>query len=80
MIQLHNVDPLTGHKVVEYFAYQLVSGYGNNATIKGFLNNYDFYFFPVVNPDGECNPLQILLALYQNLRLTSDRLYLYPKQ
>ncbi|KAK8114280.1 hypothetical protein PG999_006349 [Apiospora kogelbergensis] len=37
--------------VVEYFAYQLVSGYGNNATIKGFLNSYDFYFFPVVNPD-----------------------------
>ncbi|KAK8049955.1 hypothetical protein PG994_011685 [Apiospora phragmitis] len=32
--------------VVEYFAYQLVSGYGNNATIKGFLNSYDFYFFP----------------------------------
>ncbi|KAK8082476.1 hypothetical protein PG996_001257 [Apiospora saccharicola] len=38
--------------VVEYFAYQLVSGYGNNATIKGFLDSYDFYFFPVVNPDG----------------------------
>ncbi|KAK7940891.1 uncharacterized protein PG986_013278 [Apiospora aurea] len=38
--------------VVEYFAYQLVSGYGNHATIKGFLNSYDFYFFPVVNPDG----------------------------
>ncbi|KAK6864897.1 hypothetical protein PG995_001425 [Apiospora arundinis] len=38
--------------VVEYFAYQLVSGYGNNATIKGFLNSYDFYIFPVVNPDG----------------------------
>ncbi|KAK8055890.1 hypothetical protein PG993_001117 [Apiospora rasikravindrae] len=37
--------------VVEYFAYQLVSGYSNNATIKGFLDSYDFYFFPVVNPD-----------------------------
>ena len=50
------------HKVVEYFAYQLVSGYGNNATIKGFLDSYDFYFFPVVNPDGECDPFHTLLS------------------
>ncbi|KAI5860582.1 hypothetical protein GGS23DRAFT_606845 [Durotheca rogersii] len=39
-------------KVVEYIAYQLVAGYGNDAAVKAFLDNYDFYILPVVNPDG----------------------------
>lgn len=38
---------------VEYVAQQLVQGYkdGDNVT-QAFLNNYDFYIFPFVNPDG----------------------------
>ncbi|KAL7932574.1 hypothetical protein V8C35DRAFT_77972 [Trichoderma chlorosporum] len=36
--------------VVEYFAYTLLTS--TDATTKGFLNQYDFIFFPVVNPDG----------------------------
>ncbi|KAI1093240.1 hypothetical protein F5B19DRAFT_491573 [Rostrohypoxylon terebratum] len=39
-------------KVVEYLTYQLVANYGNDTTIKGFLDNYDFYILPIVNPDG----------------------------
>lgn len=41
-------------KVVEYIAKQLVDGYkaGDNET-KSFLDKYDFYMFPIVNPDGE---------------------------
>ncbi|KAK0738902.1 carboxypeptidase [Schizothecium vesticola] len=37
--------------VVEYFAYYMLT---NSATteIKGFLDKYDMFFFPVVNPDG----------------------------
>ncbi|KAL7625942.1 hypothetical protein AAE478_002711 [Parahypoxylon ruwenzoriense] len=39
-------------KVVEYVTYQLVANYENDTTIKGFLDNYDFYILPIVNPDG----------------------------
>ncbi|KAI0376077.1 hypothetical protein F5Y04DRAFT_293236 [Hypomontagnella monticulosa] len=39
-------------KVVEYLLYQIVTGYGNDTTVKAALDNYDFYVLPVVNPDG----------------------------
>ncbi|KAF2870525.1 hypothetical protein BDV95DRAFT_62706 [Massariosphaeria phaeospora] len=39
--------------VIEYITTQLINGYkvGDNTT-QGFLNSYDFYIFPFVNPDG----------------------------
>jgi murein tripeptide amidase MpaA len=38
---------------VEYLAYQMVSGYkANDATFRSWLDTYDFYILPVVNPDG----------------------------
>ncbi|KAF1835645.1 hypothetical protein BDW02DRAFT_495520 [Decorospora gaudefroyi] len=36
--------------VVEYAAYQLLTS--TDATTAGFKNTYDFYIFPIVNPDG----------------------------
>ncbi|PHH93354.1 hypothetical protein CDD83_5908 [Cordyceps sp. RAO-2017] len=39
-------------KVVEYLAYSLLSGYQNDDEIKSLVDKYDFYLFPVVNPDG----------------------------
>lgn len=44
---------LIAPSTVEYVAQQLVQGYkdGDNVT-QAFLNNYDFYIFPFVNPDG----------------------------
>ena len=39
-------------KVVEYFAYNLLSNYASNTDIRGLVNKYDFYIFPIVNPDG----------------------------
>jgi murein tripeptide amidase MpaA len=44
---------LTKTSTIEYVAQQLVQGYksGDNVT-QAFLNNYDFYIFPFVNPDG----------------------------
>jgi murein tripeptide amidase MpaA len=44
---------LTRPSTIEYIAQQLVHGYksGDNIT-QSFLNNYDFYIFPFVNPDG----------------------------
>ncbi|KAL9048055.1 MAG: hypothetical protein Q9206_006273 [Seirophora lacunosa] len=38
--------------VTEYFAYSFLSGLASNAEIRNLLNKYDFYIFPVVNPDG----------------------------
>ncbi|KAI4240375.1 MAG: hypothetical protein L6R40_005201 [Gallowayella cf. fulva] len=38
--------------VTEYFAYSFLSGFASNTDIRNLLNKYDFYIFPVVNPDG----------------------------
>ncbi|TGO71399.1 hypothetical protein BELL_0581g00030 [Botrytis elliptica] len=37
---------------VEYMAYNLLSNYASSTEIKGFVDKYDYYIFPVVNPDG----------------------------
>jgi murein tripeptide amidase MpaA len=37
---------------VEYFAWTILSGLASSTEIRGFLDKYDFYLFPVVNPDG----------------------------
>ncbi|KAH7247117.1 hypothetical protein FSOLCH5_012351 [Fusarium solani] len=38
---------------VEYITLQLVNGYkSEDKQVKSFLDKYDFYVFPVVNPDG----------------------------
>jgi len=39
---------------VEYITQQLIQGYksGDNVT-QSFLDKYDFYIFPFVNPDGK---------------------------
>ncbi|EPS35923.1 hypothetical protein H072_10583 [Dactylellina haptotyla CBS 200.50] len=41
-------------KVTEYFAYNLLKGTGSNATValSSMTDNYDYFIFPVVNPDG----------------------------
>ncbi|KAL1647965.1 hypothetical protein SLS58_002289 [Diplodia intermedia] len=36
----------------EYIAYQLLTKYDSDTTIKSYVDKYDFYVFPVVNPDG----------------------------
>ncbi|KZL84080.1 zinc carboxypeptidase, partial [Colletotrichum incanum] len=36
----------------EYIAWNLLSKYSSNTEIKGFVDKYDYYIFPVVNPDG----------------------------
>ena len=35
--------------VGEYLAYNLLTNYATNSEIKGFVDKYDFYIFPVVN-------------------------------
>lgn len=37
----------------EYIAWNLLSKYSTTTEIKGFVDKYDFYIFPVVNPDGK---------------------------
>ncbi|CAA7260302.1 unnamed protein product [Cyclocybe aegerita] len=36
----------------EYLAYSLLNNYANSTEVKSYVDNYDFYIFPVVNPDG----------------------------
>lgn len=42
--------------VTEFMAYSLLSNYANSTEIKAYVDKYDFYIFPVVNPDGELYP------------------------
>ena len=35
--------------VTEYFAFNLLSNFASDTEIKGFVNKYDFYIFPIVN-------------------------------
>ena len=37
---------------VEYLMYQFITGYNSNATIKSYVDKFDYYLFPIVNPDG----------------------------
>ncbi|KAI4225539.1 MAG: hypothetical protein L6R36_003845 [Xanthoria steineri] len=38
--------------VTEYFAYSFLSGFSSDTGVRTLLNKYDYYIFPVVNPDG----------------------------
>jgi murein tripeptide amidase MpaA len=38
--------------VTEYVAYALLKGYRLDKDVKHAVNSFDFYIFPVVNPDG----------------------------
>lgn len=38
--------------VTEYIAHSLLRQYGVDADVKHALDSFDFYIFPVVNPDG----------------------------
>ncbi|KAL9035342.1 MAG: hypothetical protein Q9180_004914, partial [Flavoplaca navasiana] len=38
--------------VTEYFAYSFLSSLASNTSVRNLLNKYDYYIFPVVNPDG----------------------------
>lgn len=53
--------------MVEYFAYNLLTNYASSSEIKGFVDKYDFYIFPVVNPDGK---LPSITAVQLHLDLT----------
>ncbi|KAF2141314.1 uncharacterized protein K452DRAFT_298704 [Aplosporella prunicola CBS 121167] len=38
--------------VNEFVAWRLLEGYEANATVRAWVDKYDFFVFPVVNPDG----------------------------
>jgi len=57
----------------EYFAYNLLSNYASSAEIKGFVDKYDYYIFPVVNPDGMC----LISKSISHMILISPRFCLY---
>ncbi|KAF2107332.1 hypothetical protein BDV96DRAFT_506507 [Lophiotrema nucula] len=37
---------------VEYIAWQLLTKYSTDATVKSLVDKFDFYIIPIVNPDG----------------------------
>lgn len=39
-------------KTVEYMAWQLLTKYATDATVKALVDKFDFYIMPIVNPDG----------------------------
>ena len=66
---LEEVQLIRDYQVVEYITYRLISGYnaGDNIT-QSFVDNYDFYIFPIVNPDGtKISPTPPLSNIHTNL-------------
>ncbi|KAJ1300827.1 hypothetical protein OPQ81_002467 [Rhizoctonia solani] len=60
--------------VTEHIAYSLLSNYTTSSTIKSYVDKYDFYIFPVVNPDGAAagdSPENKGLAAFINARANS---------
>lgn len=37
----------------EYNAYQLLTRYSSDSTIRALVDKFDFYIMPIVNPDGK---------------------------
>jgi hypothetical protein len=56
-------------------AYQLLTDYGNSTEIKGYVDKYDFYIFPVVNPDGDYpySPIVCIVLTMHRVRLLTDQ-------
>ncbi|CUA70592.1 Metallocarboxypeptidase A-like protein MCYG_01475 [Rhizoctonia solani] len=46
-----------GTMVTEQIAYSLLSNYTTSSTIKSYVDKYDFYIFPIVNPDVDRSSL-----------------------
>jgi murein tripeptide amidase MpaA len=40
-------------QTVEYMAYQLLTRYSTDATVRALVDKFDFYIIPIVNPDGK---------------------------
>ena len=51
-------NEFTGTEVCLYAIDKLVSNYGANPEITGLVDDYAFYFCPVVNPDGVFNSVE----------------------
>ena len=50
----------------EYFAWQLLTKYAGNATVKALVDKFDYYIIPVVNPDGIALPSHLLSSTITN--------------
>lgn len=61
-------------EVTEYIAFTLLHKYSNDVEISRIMNSYDFYVYPIVNPDGEL-PTYKYFHVIPNF---DSRLYLYP--
>jgi murein tripeptide amidase MpaA len=44
---------LTFSQVIEYLTSQLILNYGKDDQVTGFVDDFDFWIFPFVNPDGK---------------------------
>jgi hypothetical protein len=42
-----------GQMVTEFLVYQLLNNYLNSTEVKAYVDKYDYYIFPVINPDGK---------------------------
>ena len=64
----------TTYQVVEYLTLQLIQGYGVDNLTTSFLDKYDFYIFPFVNPDGTSPHFRCGI----DTTLTLNRLRIHP--
>jgi uncharacterized protein YneR len=55
--------------VVEYLTLQLLTGYGQDDAVTEFINNYDFWVFPFVNPDGMWSSYWVLKVMRKSINV-----------
>ena len=56
---LIHANEVAGMMSVIYFMYYLLENYGSDAEVTYLVNNREFYFIPVINPDGNTYNQQI---------------------
>ncbi len=65
-------------------AYSLLKNYANDTEVKGFVDSYDFYIFPFINPDGIAaslpDPMQMLTVTGFVHSQTTNRLWRKNRQ
>jgi len=44
----------------QYFSWYLLNNYASGLT-KTYMDKYDFYIFPIVNPDGKSTPFPLIV-------------------
>ena len=56
MVCIYTHAYLNAIQTVEYMAWQLLTKYATDSSVKALVDKFDFYIVPITNPDGMFPP------------------------